>query len=173
MKRDHYECQECRRLGKYHRVENVHHIKEVKDRPDLALDLDNLICLCVEHHNEVHGRYLTALDKQEKKIESFANFDASEGGKCMIINDNGREYDTEKIEEYSSYTQGLIKRLIYVRYVGIRDLLSDNCCSKYKVNQVREALNKDNNVERIKIFLDIALKRLIITLTSLKLSFRW
>ncbi|MHC0166810.1 hypothetical protein ACYIMG_14780 [Enterococcus faecium] len=28
----------------------------------------------------------------------------------MIINDNGREYDTEKIEEYSSYTQGLIKR---------------------------------------------------------------
>ncbi|MCH0185060.1 HNH endonuclease, partial [Enterococcus faecium] len=27
---------------------------------------------------EVHGRYLTALDKQEKKIESFANFDASE-----------------------------------------------------------------------------------------------
>ncbi len=95
------------------------------------------------------------------------------GGKCMIINDNGREYDTEKIEEYSSYTQGLIKRLIYVRYVGIRDLLSDNCCSKYKVNQVREALNKDNNVERIKIFLDIALKRLIITLTSLKLSFRW
>ena len=43
----------------------------------------------------------------------------------MIINDNGREYDTEKIEEYSSYTQGLIKRLIYVRYVGIRDLLSD------------------------------------------------
>ncbi len=61
------------------------------------------------------------------------------GGKCMIINDNGREYDTEKIEEYSSYTQGLIKRLIDVRYVGIRDLLSDNCCSKYKVNQVREA----------------------------------
>lgn len=95
------------------------------------------------------------------------------GGKCMIINDNGREYDTEKIEEYSSYTQGLIKRLIYVRYVGIRDLLSDNCCSKYKVNQVREALNKDNNVERIKMFLDIVLKRLIITLTSLKLSFRW
>ena len=39
MKRDHYECQECRRLGKYHRVENVHHIKEVKDRPDLALGL--------------------------------------------------------------------------------------------------------------------------------------
>lgn len=68
----------------------------------------------------------------------------------MIINDNGREYDTEKIEEYSSYTQGLIKRLIYVRYVGIRDLLSDNCCNKYKVNQLREALNKDNNVERIK-----------------------
>lgn len=40
--------------------------------------------------------------------------------------------------------------MIYVRYVGIRDLLSENCCNKYKVNQVREALNKDNNIERIK-----------------------
>ncbi|MGH1867189.1 hypothetical protein ABE905_06735 [Enterococcus durans] len=68
----------------------------------------------------------------------------------MIINDNGREYDTEKIEEYSSYTQRLIKRLIYVRYVGIRDLLSDNCCSKYRVSQVREALTNENNIERIK-----------------------
>ena len=58
------------------------------------------------------------------------------GGKCMIINDNGREYDTEKIEEYSSYTQGLIKRLIYVRYVGIRDLwiwvnTSDTICENF------------------------------------------
>ncbi len=40
------------------------------------------------------------------------------GGKCMIINDNGREYDTEKIEEYSSYTQGLIKRLDLSQYLG-------------------------------------------------------
>ncbi|WP_407952229.1 hypothetical protein [Enterococcus faecium] len=37
-----------------------------------------------------------------------------------------------------------------VRGIDSNPLLSDNCCSKYKVNQVREALNKDNNVERIK-----------------------
>lgn len=72
------------------------------------------------------------------------------GGKCTIIDDDGREYDTEKIEEHSSYTQGLIRHSIHIRYMGIRDLLLDNCCSKYKVNQVGEVLNKDNNIKRIK-----------------------
>lgn len=78
IKRDHYECQMCRKLGRHHKVENVHHIKEVKDRPDLALSLDNLICLCIEHHNEVHERYMTTEEKKQKKLESFKNFDPSE-----------------------------------------------------------------------------------------------
>ena len=64
MKRDHYECQECRRLGKYHRVENVHHIKEVKDRPDLALDLDNLINSLRFNSNDSIG--------EEEEIEMLA-----------------------------------------------------------------------------------------------------
>lgn len=29
---------------------NVHHIKPFKDRPELELDMDNLITLCREHH---------------------------------------------------------------------------------------------------------------------------
>lgn len=75
MKRDNYECQMCKKQGKYHKVNNVHHIKEVKDRPDLALTIDNLICLCIDHHNEVHERYV---DGQNKKAKVFKNFDSSE-----------------------------------------------------------------------------------------------
>ncbi|MFS0952451.1 hypothetical protein ACFC3A_12605 [Enterococcus thailandicus] len=67
----------------------------------------------------------------------------------MLINDNGREYDTDKLSEYSSYTQALIKRLIYLRYVGIRDVLSNSCCNKFKIKQVREELNKENNLKRL------------------------
>ena len=66
----------------------------------------------------------------------------------------------KRLKSIHLITQGLIKRLIYVRYVGIRDLLSDNCCSKYKVNQVREALNKDNNVERIKNVLGYSIEEI-------------
>ena len=54
LRRDNYECQRCKAEGRVHvdskKVEgerkvvelNVHHIKELEDRPDLALDLDNL-----------------------------------------------------------------------------------------------------------------------------------
>jgi 5-methylcytosine-specific restriction endonuclease McrA len=73
--RDNNECQMCKQQGKYHNVNNVHHIKEVKHRPDLALDLDNLVCLCIDHHNEVHGRYV---DDQNKKLKDFKNFDSTE-----------------------------------------------------------------------------------------------
>lgn len=58
LERDNYECQECKRNGKYRRGKNVHHIKEVKDSPDLALTLDNLETLCIQCHNEIHDKRL-------------------------------------------------------------------------------------------------------------------
>ena len=36
---------------------HVHHIQELKDRPDLGLDLDNLVLLSHLAHEIVHGRY--------------------------------------------------------------------------------------------------------------------
>lgn len=70
-KRDNNECQECKRNGLV-RIDNanelnkdgtrkkiqlvVHHIKELEDHPDLALDIDNLETLCVDCHNRIHGR---------------------------------------------------------------------------------------------------------------------
>ncbi|WP_437177054.1 HNH endonuclease [Heyndrickxia ginsengihumi] len=68
LERDNYECQECKRRGKYRRGKNVHHIKEVKDRPDLALTLENLETLCIQCHNEIHDKRL----KKDKR-KPFVN----------------------------------------------------------------------------------------------------
>lgn len=58
LERDNYECQECKRLGKYKRAQNVHHLQEVKERPKLAMTLDNLECVCVQCHNKIHDKRL-------------------------------------------------------------------------------------------------------------------
>jgi 5-methylcytosine-specific restriction enzyme A len=46
LRRDNYECQVCKEKGRYRKADCVHHIKEVKQHPELALTLDNLQCLC-------------------------------------------------------------------------------------------------------------------------------
>lgn len=69
-KRDNYECQECKRDGLVRIDTNeysekakrkkiqlvVHHIKELEQHPELALDIDNLETICVDCHNKEHGR---------------------------------------------------------------------------------------------------------------------
>lgn len=69
LKRDHYECQSCKRKGKYRRAKNVHHIKEVKKHPELALDLDNLESICIPCHNDEHKR----LEKYQENKPKFVN----------------------------------------------------------------------------------------------------
>lgn len=68
LKRDNFECQQCKRDGlvtvdskkergkKKEIVLNVHHIKEIETHPELALEIDNLETLCVSHHNIAHGK---------------------------------------------------------------------------------------------------------------------
>lgn len=63
-RRDHYECQLCKGAGSYAQGEMVHHIKEVKDYPELALTLNNLQTLCNSCHNRVHDK----LPNQKKKF---------------------------------------------------------------------------------------------------------
>lgn len=68
LERDNNECQQCKREG-YVTIDsikeegkkkeiklNVHHIKEIEDYPELALELDNLETLCVYHHNLIHDK---------------------------------------------------------------------------------------------------------------------
>jgi 5-methylcytosine-specific restriction enzyme A len=69
LQRDHYECQSCKRKGKYRKGQNVHHMKELKEHPALALTLDNLETLCIPCHNEEHER----LDKVNNKRPKFIN----------------------------------------------------------------------------------------------------
>ncbi|NMO97457.1 HNH endonuclease [Paenibacillus lemnae] len=61
LKRDHNECIECAKEGKVTTREaavlEIDHIQEIKDRPDLALDIDNLRTLCKYHHNVRHDRF--------------------------------------------------------------------------------------------------------------------
>lgn len=64
----HYECQECLKKGRYTRADCVHHVNEVRHRPDLALSryyVDengerqyNLIPLCNTCHNVVHEKLI-------------------------------------------------------------------------------------------------------------------
>ncbi len=56
LKRDNFECQLCKDAGRYHKAENVHHMKEIKTYPHLSLTLSNLQYLCVTCHNKVHDR---------------------------------------------------------------------------------------------------------------------
>ena len=58
---DHNECQICKAKGRYRKGTIVHHVKHLKDRPDLALSLNDpdtgerqLILVCKQCHEDVH-----------------------------------------------------------------------------------------------------------------------
>lgn len=68
LERDNYECQECKRKGKYRKAQCVHHLKEVKVVPTLALTLSNLESLCNSCHNKMHDRYGTIMSQQGKRF---------------------------------------------------------------------------------------------------------
>ena len=67
LEEHHNECQRCKARGKYSRATVVHHVMEVKARPDLALsrtyiDSQGMVCvqlepLCFACHNAVHERF--------------------------------------------------------------------------------------------------------------------
>lgn len=52
---EHYECERCRAKGRYRPGRTVHHKKYLRQFPELAMDYDNLECLCEEcHYGEHH-----------------------------------------------------------------------------------------------------------------------
>lgn len=66
LREHHHECSECLKRGRYTRADCVHHVNEVRQRPDLALskfytdrqgkEHKNLIPLCNRCHNAVHDK---------------------------------------------------------------------------------------------------------------------
>lgn len=71
LERDNYECQWCKEQGrvtsKYNSILEVDHIEELKDRPDLALDPDNLRTLCKDCHNKRHKRFNYRPSEKKRK----------------------------------------------------------------------------------------------------------
>ena len=83
LDRDCHECQDCRKRlrdavkekkrlrgedAKIRTATEVHHIKELKERPELALDDDNLISLCTQCHNIRHGRNPKRFVRKKKPV---------------------------------------------------------------------------------------------------------
>lgn len=66
LNRDNNECQRCKAEGKFSRAESVHHIKHLKARPDLALELTNLVSLCNECHNLEHPEKIEIITANKK-----------------------------------------------------------------------------------------------------------
>ncbi|MBZ4221923.1 HNH endonuclease [Bacillus wiedmannii] len=67
LKRDSYQCQECKRYGKNKEATTVHHIHPLRNRPELRLTSSNLVSLCGRCHDKMHDRIsdeLTELGKQ-------------------------------------------------------------------------------------------------------------
>ena len=63
LARDAYECQECKRQGKVtvmnplkHKSLEIHHKRELKTHPELAMDPGNLEVVCIRCHNFFHDR---------------------------------------------------------------------------------------------------------------------
>ncbi len=56
LKRDHNECTRCRQFGEYTKAITVHHIKHLKDVPELALTDENLTSLCKDCHDAMHPK---------------------------------------------------------------------------------------------------------------------
>ena len=81
MRDAHYECQHCLMHGIYTKAVMVHHVNEVRKRPDMALSrtyIDragqeqiNLVPLCFACHEAEHDRFEEIRKKQGR--EKFSN----------------------------------------------------------------------------------------------------
>lgn len=82
LRRDHFECQECRKRIKaaaeegillpaterrIRRAAAVHHIIPLEDKYELRLDDGNLEAICATCHNKIHDRTTEKWNKVRKK----------------------------------------------------------------------------------------------------------
>ena len=65
LRLDQGECQRCKQRGRQRAARIVHHVKHLRDRPDLALSIYDpdtgerqLICVCKRCHEELHPESL-------------------------------------------------------------------------------------------------------------------
>lgn len=75
LKLDHRECQLCKAMGHFRRGTIVHHVKHLRDRPDLALsvfDSDTgerqLITVCKQCHELEHPESLRQFQPKDPPV---------------------------------------------------------------------------------------------------------
>lgn len=73
LRLDNRECQLCRARGRYRRADLVHHVKRLRDRPDLALsiwdgDERQLVSLCKRCHEEQHPESLRQTTQSQEPL---------------------------------------------------------------------------------------------------------
>lgn len=56
LRRDSYECQECKRYGKNRTATTVHHCNPLETHPQWRLESWNLLSLCSTCHDRMHDR---------------------------------------------------------------------------------------------------------------------
>ncbi|WP_394864565.1 hypothetical protein [Clostridium perfringens] len=58
-------------LRHYTEAREVHHVIPIRDCWDKRLDVDNLVCLCTEHHHMIHQNEIRNKFELEKFIENL------------------------------------------------------------------------------------------------------
>lgn len=71
LRRDNNECQKCKSEGGFSKAECVHHIKHLKEYPELALNLNNLVSLCNSCHNKEHPEKIERFRKKWLKKKTI------------------------------------------------------------------------------------------------------
>ena len=75
LKRDTYECQNCKRYYKTKEAKTVHHIYFFDDFTELGLVNWNLVSLCNECHNKMHNRITNEATKLGKEYQDNRKVD--------------------------------------------------------------------------------------------------
>lgn len=75
LKMDNFECQVCKARGRYSRGTIVHHVKHLRERPDLALSIFDqdtgerqLITVCKSCHEEEHPEALRKASRAQEPL---------------------------------------------------------------------------------------------------------
>ena len=70
LARDGYRCQVCKRAGRLTPATTVHHLKSVRQAPNLKLDPANLETICRACHNAEHTERAQAIKTKRSKIKA-------------------------------------------------------------------------------------------------------
>lgn len=73
LEKNNYDCEHCKSKGEANKANTVHHIKHLKQCPELALDKSNLMAVCKECHNELHPEKHYSFMKRKTINKKFLN----------------------------------------------------------------------------------------------------